>query len=111
MLIGAVAVLAVVFVGWVAWIAWVNATPSVESELLGFEVESDGAVQARVVVRLEDGVVASCRVTAFADDRTTVGEVSFTPEQGRNDVTVRTDRRATSVELVGCSTPDQQRPR
>ena len=105
------ALLALVFVGWVAWIAWVNATPSVESSLIGFDVESDSSVVAHVAVRLEDGVDASCRVTAFAEDRTIVGEVSFTPEQGRNDVEIRTDRQAFRVELVGCSTPDQRRPR
>ncbi|HXH77660.1 DUF4307 domain-containing protein [Nocardioides sp.] len=110
-LVGAVALLAAVFVGWVAWIAWVNATPSAESNLVGFDVESDSSVVAHVAVQLEDDVVASCRVTAFAEDRTIVGEVSFTPVQGRNDVAIRTDRRAFRVELVGCSAPDQPRPR
>ncbi|WP_297733287.1 DUF4307 domain-containing protein [Nocardioides sp.] len=113
-LIGAVAVLGAVFIGWVAWIAWVNATPSAESNLVGFDVASDSSVVAHVAVRLEGDlgdVVASCRVTAFAADRTIVGEVSFTPVQGRNDVTIRTDRRAFRVELIGCSTPTDPRPR
>ena len=56
-------------------------------------------------------MTASCRVRAFAEDHTTVGEISFTPAQGRNDVEIRTERRATSIDLIGCTTPDQERPR
>jgi hypothetical protein len=63
-----------------------------------------------VAIRADD-ITATCRVRAFAEDHTVVGEVSFTPEQGRNDVEVRTERRATSVESVGCTTPGQPRPR
>ena len=111
MLIAAVVVLGVVFLGWVAWVAWVHGTPAAESELVGFEVQSDSSAVAHIDVQLEDDVSASCRVRAFAEDHTTVGEVSFTPEQGRNDIVVRTERRATSIDLVGCTTPDQERPR
>ncbi len=110
-LIAGIALAAVAFLGWVGWVAWVHGTPSAESELVGFEVQSDSLVVARIAVQLEDGVIASCRVRAFAEDHTTVGEVSFTPEQGVNDVDIRTERRATSVESVGCTTPDQRRPR
>ena len=111
MLIAAVVVLGVVFLGGVAWVAWVHGTPAAESELVGFEVQSDSSAVAHIDVQLEDDVSASCRVRAFAEDHTTVGEVSFTPEQGRNDIVVRTERRATSIDLVGCTTPDQERPR
>ena len=111
MLIVAVAALAVVFLAWVAWVAWVHGTPAAESELVGYEVQSDSSAVAHLDVQLEDGVRASCRVRATAEDHTTVGEVAFTPEQGRNDIVVRTERRATSVELIGCTTPDQERPR
>ena len=60
---------------------------------------------------LEDDVVASCTLRAFADDHTTVGELAFEPVDGRNEVTVRTERRATSVTLLGCTAPGQPRPR
>ena len=110
-LIAAVAALAVVFLAWVAWVAWAHGTPAAESELVGYEVRDDSSAVAHIDVQLEDDVTASCRVRAFAEDHTTVGEVSFTPIPGRNDVEVRTERRATSIDLVGCTTPDQQRPR
>ena len=49
---------------------------------------------------------------AYAEDHTVVGELSFTPERsGRTDQTVRTERRATSVELMGCTAEGQNRPR
>jgi hypothetical protein len=110
-LIASMAALAVVFVGWVAWVAWSHGTPGAESQLVSFEVQSDSSAVAHIDVQLEDGVTASCRVRAFAEDHTTVGEISFTPEHGRNDVEVRTERRATSIDLIGCTTPDQERPR
>jgi Domain of unknown function (DUF4307) len=110
-LVAAVAVLAIAFVGWVAWAAWFHGTPPVESELAGYDVAGEHAATAVVEVSVEDGADASCRVRALAEDHTTVGELAFTPTDGRNEVEVRTERRATSVELLGCTTPDQQRPR
>ncbi len=110
-LVTAATLLGVGFLAWVAWAAWFHGTPAAESELVAFDVTSGSSAVARVEVQLDDGVSASCRIRAFAKDHTTVGEVSFTPVPGRNDVEVRTERRATSVELIGCTTPDQERPR
>jgi hypothetical protein len=110
-LITATIVLAVIFLVWVAWVAWAHGTPAAESQMVSFEVRSDSSAVARIDVQLEDDVTASCRVRAVAEDHTTVGEISFTPVQGGNDVEIRTERRATSIELIGCTTPDQERPR
>jgi hypothetical protein len=110
-LVGAVAVVAAVFLGWLAWTAVFHATPAVESELTSYDVVDDGSASAVVIVSLADDVVASCRIRAFADDHTTVGEVAFEPVDGRNEVTLRTERRATSVTLLGCTAAGQSRPR
>jgi hypothetical protein len=99
---------------WLAWTTFVHATPEVSSELVGWQVVDDHAVSAQidVVIRSDDeDLDASCQVRAMAADHTVVGEASFTPTAGRNVVEVRTERRATSVESVGCTTPDQHRPR
>ena len=56
-------------------------------------------------------MVASCTLRAFAEDHSTVGELAFEPVDGRNEVTLRTERRATSVTLLGCTAPGQPRPR
>ena len=104
-------VLAVTGLTWLAWTAWFHSTPDASSELVSFTVASDHEVSATLQVNLDDGVTASCRVRAYAEDHTTVGELAFAPSVGNNEVVIRTERRATSVEKVGCTTPGQQRPR
>ncbi len=111
---GCVAVVAV-FLGWLAWTAIAHSTPEVESELLSFDPVDAHTVTARVAIdRRDDDVEATCLVRAFAEDHTIVGELSWMPDgeaREEDDVTIRTDRQATSVELVGCTTDDQSRPR
>ncbi len=109
--VGLAVVLAVVGLTWLGWTAWFHGSPDVRSEVVTFEVTGDHHVEARVDVQLAAGVEASCRVRALAEDKTTVGELAFTPVDGANDVTIRTERRATSVEKLGCTTADQSRPR
>ncbi len=105
-------VVAVTFLGWLGWATWVHATPEVGSELVGYSVIDDHASTARVDVALHtDADDVRCLVRATSVDHTPVGELSWVPTDGRNDVTIRTERRATSVELVGCTTPRQARPR
>ena len=66
-------------------------------------------------MRLKDeSVHATCLLRAFAEDHAVVGELSFTPEYGAEQPlvqTIRTERRATSVDLVGCTAPGEPRPR
>ncbi len=97
---------------WLSWTTIFHSAPDVSSDLVGWDIVDDHSVTATVEVVIRgDGVIATCRVQAFAEDHTVVGEASFAPQEGRNEVAVRTDRRATSVESVGCTTPGQKRPR
>lgn len=118
LLIGASAALFVVFGGWLAWVIWDSSTPEVESDLVGWEVVDDHSATARVDVRLRDrNVEATCKLRAYAEDHTNVGELTFavpgpdTEDSGLIEVTIRTERKATSVERVGCTTATQKRPR
>ncbi len=88
-------------------------TPEVESELVSFDVVDEHAATARVQVRLGDeDVEASCKLRAYAEDKVVVGELVFTPTgSGTSRQEVRTEREATSVELMGCTAPGQNRPR
>ena len=108
-------VLLLAFGGWLLWATVSNATPDVESELIGFDTVDEHTSTAEVRVEFgSDDVVATCKLRAYAEDHTVVGELSFSaePAQGtRYEQTVRTERLATAVELVGCTTPDQARPR
>ena len=104
--------LAAIGLGWLGWTMWFHTTPAVTSELVTFEVTSDHETQVRLDVSLgRDDVEASCRLRAFAEDHTPVGEVAFTPVGGTNQVVIRTERRATTVEKLGCTADGQPRPR
>ena len=112
------ALLAVVFLGWVAWTALAHGNPVVSSELVTFRVVDDHEASAEMHVELGDADVrATCLLRATAEDHTIVGELSFEVTgsdlsgAGTVERSVRTERRATSVELLGCTTPDQSRPR
>lgn len=117
-LIGASVALFVIFGGWLAWVIWDSSTPEIESDLVSWKVVDDHTATARVDVRLRDrNVEATCKLRAYAKDHTNVGELSFAvpgpdfDEGGPVERTIRTERKATSVELVGCTTPTQKRPR
>lgn len=105
-------VLAAAFLGWLGWTIWEQSHPAVQSNLVGYDVVDEHSATARVdAVLADDTTGASCTLRAFAEDHTTVGELVFEPADGRNDVTVRTERMATSVELLGCTADGQNRPR
>ncbi len=104
--------LAAISLGWLGWTVWFHTTPDVTSDLVSFDVTSDHEMQARLDVRLGDpDVEATCRLRAFAEDHTPVGELAFTPVSGANEVVIRTERRATTVEKLGCTADGQPRPR
>ena len=109
-------VVGVLALAWLAWAGWSQSTPDVESNLQSFEVVDSHSAEATVVVDIRsEGVTANCLVRAVGKDHSVVGERNFevTGDSGasRHDVTLRTERRATSVELIGCTSPDQSRPR
>ena len=117
-LLAVVTVVAAAFLSWLAWVALAEGDPQVTSELITWDVRDEHAVDTRVDVRLRtDDVVANCLLRAYAEDHTVVGELAF--EVTEADVAdgseltrvIRTERLATSVERVGCTTPDQPRPR
>ena len=110
-LLAAAAVLVLAFLGWLAWATWFHANPAVESQLSTYKIVDQHEATAVVAVSLKDGADASCRVRALAQDHSVVGELSFTPKDGDNAVSVRTERIATSVDLVGCTADGQPRSR
>ncbi|CAN5425317.1 hypothetical protein BH11ACT8_BH11ACT8_01590 [soil metagenome] len=114
-LIATIAVVVLAFGGWLAWTVWEQSSPPVASGELTFEIVGENTASARFVIDLRDpDVEATCTLRAYAEDHTLVGLVSFTPEPSAGGVVQRdisTDRRATSVELLGCTAPGQPRPR
>jgi hypothetical protein len=111
-LLGVSVAVAGAFLGWLGWTIWAQSTPEVESELVGFDVIDEHEATAVVTIQLDDGVAATCLLRAYAEDHSVVGELSFTPERsGLTGQSVRTERRASSVELMGCTAEGQDRPR
>ena len=110
--IAVVIVVALVALAWLTWAAFEESNPEVESQLIGFDVVDEHAVIARVDVRLSSETTgATCTVEAVASDHSIVGELHFTPSSGTNEVTVRTERMATTAQLPGCIADGQDRPR
>jgi hypothetical protein len=103
--------IAVISLVWLGWATWFHSTPGVTSEMQTFTVLDEHAARTVIAVRVDDGVEANCKVRALAQDHVVVGEQNFVPQDGRNTVEIRTDRLASSVELVGCTAPGQNRPR
>jgi hypothetical protein len=106
----------VVALGWLVWAVWFESNPDVQSSLRTFKVVDTHSVTASVEIRTADkDVRASCLVRAVGSDHSVVGELNFVVSGVKGTVhrrvTLRTEREATSVDMVGCTTKDQSRPR
>jgi hypothetical protein len=111
-----VSVLALIGLVWLLWVAFVQSNPPVASRLQAFKVTSPTTATATIQVERTRNVEASCRLQAKAADYSIVGEVTLTvpadsPRRQTLDATLTTQRDATSVVLVGCTTADAHRPR
>jgi len=109
-------VVGVLALAWLAWAAWFQSTPEVASSMQAFEVVDSHTASATVLVKpASSDVAANCLVRAFSADHSVVGELNFevAGQSGTTQQTVslRTEREATSVELVGCTAQGQRRPR
>lgn len=115
-LLAVAAAVCLVALGWLAWVVWSQSNPQVQSSLRTYDVVDTHRVDAAVMVKARnEGVEASCLVRAYGADRTTVGELNFRVAGVRGTtirrVSVRTERAASSVELIGCSAHGQTKPR
>jgi hypothetical protein len=112
LLVGLAAVLAVAGLVWVGWVVLFHSRPEVTSQMVAYDVRSQHVATATfTVVRRDADVRASCLLRALAEDHSVVGEltvpVTSGPATSSHTARLRTERRAGSVQLVGCSTPDR----
>lgn len=115
MLIGVLAVVVLAGLSWLTWAAVIGSNPPVTSRLLGFEVMSATSAKATIQVDRTKSVEASCRLQAKAADFSIVGELTLTipaesPRHQTLPATLTTQRSATSVVLIGCTTADSHHP-
>jgi hypothetical protein len=115
LIIAVVAVVAAAGLAWLAWAAIVGSNPPVTSRLLGFEIVSPTSAKATIQVDRTKSTEASCRLQAKAADFSIVGELTLTvpadsPRHQTLPATLTTQRAATSVVLIGCTTAGNPRP-
>jgi hypothetical protein len=115
LLVAVVVVLAVAGLAWMAWVVVFHSRPEVTSQLVAYDVRGQHSATATwTVVRRDRDVRASCELRALSDDHAVVGErtvaVTSGPTRARLTTSVRTERRAGSVQLVGCTTKDRPTP-
>ncbi|WP_121255684.1 DUF4307 domain-containing protein [Nocardioides ferulae] len=107
--------LALVFLAMIGWFVVVYSDPAVQSDVEAWEIVDEHQVRATVVVTMaDDAEDVSCLLRATAEDKNTVGELAWDTGPGdpaRQVKTIRTERRATSVDLIGCTAKGQNRPR
>ena len=102
--------------GFLSWTVLFHGDPEVQSQVTTFDVVSDHEARAVLqVVRENRTTEAFCRLQALAEDHAVVGEVALPvvdgPEAQTRELTIRTERRATTVASLGCTTAGQPRPR
>lgn len=111
------AVLALALAG-LAWATYVHANPKVASSMVGFTIVDEHRTTAEISILFSGvpaGQSASCTLRAVAADHTSVGDLNFTVAARENadgftdEYEIRTEREATSVDLIGCVTKGQQR--
>ncbi|MFD6437502.1 DUF4307 domain-containing protein [Streptomyces venezuelae] len=100
-------VLGVVLLGVVGWFGYdyINGA-KLSGEVIKFDVVSDHAVEAHLEVRKDAGAKGYCTLRSQAESGDEVGrkDFRFDDRTDRVDrvVTLRTTKKATSVELLGC---------
>ncbi|MDX6323971.1 MAG: hypothetical protein QOK15_325 [Nocardioidaceae bacterium] len=102
-------------VGLLTWTVIFESNPSVRSQLTAFDVHDEHeAVATITVVRESEFTKATCQLQAISADHAIVGEIERPvldgPATQTLQVQIRTERRAATVNLLGCTAPDQSRP-
>jgi hypothetical protein len=116
--VGLVAVVAAIVAAGLAMLVWItlfHANPEIASEELGHEIVDDHLATVRVQIQVDDGIEdPTCSLRAISHDKAIVGQATFVPDPAEGpvyEIEVRTDRRATTVEWIGCKAPGQPRYR
>ena len=94
--------------GWLAWAVWFQSNPAIQAAVAGFDVKGQHRVDTTVQIRLRDRFVkGTCLLRASAVDHTIVGERTFRVQDAAHTYQrvypVRTEREATTVEIIRCT--------
>ena len=115
--IAAAVIIVLALLVWLAWAAWFQGRPDVQSAQRNFSIAGQHTAKSTIEVKLRGtSIEASCVLRALAEDHSIVGELNFrvSGKDGEHQTiekVMRTERMPTSIELIGCTTKDQSRPR
>ncbi|MEU5218774.1 DUF4307 domain-containing protein [Streptomyces sp. NPDC020807] len=103
------AVLGVVGLCLMGWFGWYYVVDNkISAEMIKFDVVSANEVQVHLEIRKDEGLKGVCTLRSRAEDGTEVArkDVRIDDPAARVDsvFSLRTTARATSAELVGCTT-------
>ncbi|GHB10793.1 DUF4307 domain-containing protein [Streptomyces termitum] len=103
------AVLGVLFLGLMGWFGWYYVVDNkISAEMIKFDVVSDTEVQVHLEIRKDEGLEGVCTLRSRSEDGAEVArkDVVVDDPGGRVDrvYSLRTTARATSAELLGCTT-------
>ncbi|GAB3257689.1 hypothetical protein GCM10027425_18880 [Alteromonas gracilis] len=103
----AVGIVSVLALGWLGWTAWHHTATGIRGGLVAFTIDGERQTTARFQTRVSEGVEGTCLLRAMAVDHFVVGEViARVDRSGTQSVPIRTERRASAVELVSCTPND-----
>jgi len=111
LVVAVVAVVATGFLVWVGWAAWFHSDPAIDASVSSYDVIGTHEARIKVAAQFrDDDVEGSCLVRATAKDHTIVGELNLTVAELREArgrwIPIRTEREATTVTLVRCTSAD-----
>jgi len=103
-------------IGFLGWAVLSTSTPEVQSKVTAFSFPSEHEAVATITVkRAGQDTVATCVLTAVSADHAVVGQreiiVSSGPTEQTLQVSIETERVATTIDTQGCTAPGQERPR
>lgn len=111
----AAAAVALGFLGWLLWAMLFHSNPEIASEEIGHDVLDDHTATIEVRIEIDEGIEdPTCALRAISHDKAVVGEKEFAPDPEDGpvyEVEILTDRRATTVEWLGCKAAGQPRYR
>ena len=99
---------ALALLAWAIWAGLASGDQGIDASVTSYRVVDSHQVQVKISAHFKDAdTEGTCLVRATAADHTIVGELNITADELRANrgswIPIRTERRATTAELVRCS--------
>jgi hypothetical protein len=100
--------LALALLAWAIWAGLASGNRPIDATVSSYDVVGTHEIKVKISAQFRnDSVDGTCLVRAIAADHTVVGELNLTADELRAErgswIPIRTERRATTAEVVRCS--------